>query len=282
MKNDILVIMAGGASSRMKRSLASSGLDDNTLTIAKSLHKTLIPLGDAQKPLLFYLLKNAILAKIKKVYVITSPENDAFKEFARVFLEEEAHKSISLDFAVQHVPENRVKPLGTADALQQCIEQYPELLEKRFTVCNGDNLYTTGALVDLKKDRTAPNALISYSSKGLNFSDERIAKFALIDIDEIGFLKGIVEKPKAEEVDKYRDADGNLRVSMNIFNFSGNVIYPYLQNCLLHPIRNEKELPEAVKSMVRNNKQSVYCYPRSENIPDLTDANDIKRFIDLK
>lgn len=280
MKNDSLVIMAGGASSRMKQSLASSGLDVNTLTLAKNVHKSLIPLGEAQKPLLFYLLQNAIAASIKNVYVITSPNNSAFKEFARAFFKDVAHKKIKLNFAIQKVPENKSKPLGTADALQQCMHQYPELLKERFTVCNGDNLYATDALVDLKKERTAPNALISYNSSGLNFSDERIAKFALMDIDNKGFLRGIIEKPKIEEVDKYRDADRNLRVSMNIFNFSGNVIYPYLENCLLHPIRNEKELPEAVKAMVKNNQQSVYCYPRSENIPDLTDATDIKKFID--
>ncbi len=279
MKNESLVIMAGGASSRMKRSLASSGLDNRTLAIAKNLHKTLIPLGEAQKPLLFYLLKNAISAEIKRVYVITSPENGAFKEFAKEFFKEEAHINISLHFAVQYVPEDRAKPLGTADALQQCIDQYPELLKERFTVCNGDNLYSTDALIDLKKERTAPNALISYSSAGLNFSDERIAKFALMDIDENGFLKGIFEKPNPEEVDGYRDAEGILRVSMNIFSFSGDVVYPYLENCLLDPVRDEKELPQAVRKMAGEIDGGIYCYPRSEAIPDLTDANDIKRFI---
>ena len=280
MKNDSLVIMAGGASSRMKRSLVSSGLDDKTLAIAKNLHKSLIPLGEAQKPLLFYLLKNALVADIKNVYVITSPSNEAFKDFARSFFSDESHKALTFDLAVQHVPEGRENPLGTADALQQCMDQYPKLLEERFTVCNGDNLYLVGALQDLKKERRAPNALISYSSAGLNFSDERIAKFALMDIDSDGFLIGIIEKTKLEEVDAFRDADGNLRVRMNIFNFSGNVVYPYLKNCVLHPIRNEKELPEAVKLMVKDNQQSVYCYPRSESIPDLTDANDIKKFIE--
>lgn len=279
MKNDSLVIMAGGASSRMKESLAYSGLDVNTLTLAKNVHKSLIPLGEAQKPLLFYLLKNAILAKIKKVYVITSPKNEAFKEFATAFFKEETPKGVSLNFAVQHVPENRVKPLGTADALQQCIDQYPELLKERFTVCNGDNLYSAGAFEDLKKNRTAPNALISYNSVGLNFSEDRIAKFALMEIDNNGFLRGIIEKPKIEEVDNYRDADGNLRVSMNIFSFSGNVIYPYLKNCLLDPVRDEKELPEAVCKMASELDGGIYCYPRFESIPDLTDANDIKKFI---
>lgn len=40
--------MAGSASSRIKRSLALSDLDDNTIaTITKNLHKTLILLGKA-------------------------------------------------------------------------------------------------------------------------------------------------------------------------------------------------------------------------------------------
>ncbi|WP_350291197.1 sugar phosphate nucleotidyltransferase [uncultured Croceitalea sp.] len=280
MKNESLIIMAGGASSRMKRSLASSGLDDETITIAKNLHKTLIPLGKAQKPLLFYLLKNAIDANVKDVYVITSPENKAFIEFAEDFFKDEEHRKIKLNFAIQNVPQDREKPLGTADALQQCMDQYPKLLEERFTVCNGDNLYSTNALKDLKKERVAPNALISYSSSGLNFSDERISKFALMDIDNNGFLKGIVEKPKPEEVNQYRDDEGILRVSMNIFNFSGNVVYPYLENCMLDPIRNEKELPQAVRKMVIEVDNSVLCYPRSEGIPDLTDANDLKRFLE--
>lgn len=278
MKNESLVIMAGGASSRMKRSLASSGLDNETLRIASNLHKALIPLGETQKPLLFYLLKNAISAKIKHVYIITSPENAAFKGFTSEFLKK--NNGISIHLAVQHVPKDRKKPLGTADALQQCIDQYPNLLKERFTVCNGDNLYSVGALNDLKKDRNAANALISYSSKGLNFSDERISKFALMDIDSNGFLKGIIEKPKLEGVNDYRDASGILRVSMNIFNFSGEVVYPYLQNCFLDPIRNEKELPQAVRRMVSEIENTMLCYPRSEHIPDLTDANDIKQFVE--
>ena len=278
VKNESLVIMAGGASSRMKRSLASSALDDKTITIAKKLHKTLIPLGETQRPLLFYLLKNAIAAKIKHVYLITSPDNNAFKEFVKNFNKNENHGSVSINFAIQYVPKEREKPLGTADALKQCIDQYPKLLEERFTVCNGDNLYSTNALNDLKKDRIAPNALISYSSAGLNFSDERISKFALMDIDSNGFLKAIIEKPKFGELALYRENKGILHVSMNIFNFCGNVIYPYLENCLLDPIRNEKELPQAVRKMISEIGNCMLCYPRSEHIPDLTDADDILPF----
>ena len=50
-----LIIMAAGASSRMKRSLETSELTPETKKIASSAHKSLIPLGFKQKPLLFHL-----------------------------------------------------------------------------------------------------------------------------------------------------------------------------------------------------------------------------------
>ncbi len=282
MKNDSLIILAGGASSRMKRSLATSNLDIETLNIATETHKSLIPLGKNQKPLLYYLIKNAIAAEITTIYLITSPKNIAFKEFVLRFLKEESDNEINFKYAIQYVPPDRNKPLGTADALKQCIDQYPKILQERFTVCNGDNLYSIEAFNDLKKDRKVPNALISYSSKELGFSEERIAKFALMHIDKDDFLKGIIEKPKPEVIEVYRNIDGSLRVSMNIFNFYGESVYPYLKNCLLNPLRNEKELPQAVRKMIEENAKSVVCYPRSETIPDLTDANDIKRFENYK
>ena len=126
--------------------------------------------------------------------------------------------------AVQNVPAGRSKPLGTADALQQCLDQYPELKQTTFTVCNGDNLYSVGALKDLRRERTAPHALISYGSSGFEYTEERIAKFAVMNISSEGFLREIIEKPDLRDVPKYRDESGELRVSMNIFSFSGEAL----------------------------------------------------------
>ena len=80
-------------------------------------------------------------------------------------------------------------------------EQYPELQKTQFTVCNGDNLYSSAVFQRLKEPRKVPHALISYARSGLNFPDERIAKFAVMDIDSEGFLKNIIEKPAASEVE---------------------------------------------------------------------------------
>ena len=55
-----LLIMAGGASSRMKRSLSQSNLTQDEKNLAGKVHKSLIPLGKEKKPLLFYLISNAV------------------------------------------------------------------------------------------------------------------------------------------------------------------------------------------------------------------------------
>lgn len=278
MENESLVIMVGGASSRMKKSLATANLDESTKRAAQNLHKSLIPLGAAGKPLLYYLIKNASEAGYRHVYLITSVENQGFKDLVGNATRNNSYQGLSAHFAIQGIPEGRQKPFGTADALQQCMDQCPELKSNTFTVCNGDNLYSIGALRDLRKNRAAPNALVSYSGTGLGFSEERIAKFALMDISSDGLLRGIVEKPELEKLGEYRDSSGELRVSMNIFSFLGSTIYPYLENCPVNPERDEKELPEAVRNLVSQDPNSVFCFPRSEYIPDITSAEDIHLF----
>lgn len=277
MENNSLVIMVGGASSRMKRSLSSDR--ENKGVMDHIPHKSLIPVGKNGKPFLFYLVRNAKEAGYENLYLITSPGNGAFKNLVDGG---GLPSGLQVSIAVQQVPGDRQKPLGTADALQQCLDQYPVLKTSTFTVCNGDNLYSVGALKDLRSERKAANALISYASSGFEFTDERISKFAVMDISEDGFLKRIVEKPALQDVPNYIDETGELRVSMNIFSFYGEDIYPYLQNCPLDPVRDEKELPKAVGNLVTDNPQSVLCIPRLEHIPDLTDANDIQLFKNLE
>ncbi|MGB1020473.1 MAG: sugar phosphate nucleotidyltransferase [Flavobacteriaceae bacterium] len=277
-ENISLLILAGGASSRMKRSLETVTLSDNTKSIAKRAHKSLIPLGKTGHPLLHYLLKNAKAAGYKKVYLITSPENEAFKDF----LTDNGTEELSVQFAIQYLPEGRYKPLGTADALEQAMDQFPELKKTTFTICNGDNLYSVNALSLLREPRKALHALISYSRSGLQFPDERISKFAVMALDESGYLENIIEKPAPEVVEKYRDANGEIGVSMNVFSFDGASIDHYIKACPIHPERLEKELPEAVRMFVKENPKQFLSFTVTEHLPDLTAADDIEDFAQLQ
>jgi len=273
-----LLIMAGGASSRMKRSLKDSSINEELKKQAKAVHKSLIPLGVNQRPLLYYLIKNAVTAGYTKIYLITSPENKAFHDQIAYWKQQQIFVDINISFVLQYVPLDREKPLGTADAVEQALEQYPELQKTQFTVCNGDNLYSSTVFQRLKEPRKVPHALISYARSGLNFPDDRIAKFAVMDIDSEGFLKNIIEKPDHSEVDEYIDITGEIRVSMNIFSFDGALLYPYLKSCPIHPERNEKELPEALRLMNSADPQKTICIPVKEHLPDLTSAEDISKF----
>jgi len=210
--------------------------------------------------------------------LITSPENKAFHDQIAYWKQQQIFVDINISFVLQYVPLDREKPLGTADAVEQALEQYPELQKTQFTVCNGDNLYSSTVFQRLKEPRKVPHALISYARSGLNFPDDRIAKFAVMDIDSEGFLKNIIEKPDHSEVDEYIDITGEIRVSMNIFSFDGALLYPYLKSCPIHPERNEKELPEALRLMNSADPQKTICIPVKEHLPDLTSAEDISKF----
>ena len=109
----------------------------------------------------------------------------------------------------------------------------------------------------------------------MEFSLERIARFALAKLDEKNQLVGIIEKPKLDEVANYKDASGVLRVSMNIFKFKGATFLKYLKNCPIHPDRNEKELPRALLDMIKEHPNTVVGIPFSEHVPDLTAKEDI-------
>ena len=274
-KERILIILAGGASSRLKKSLNDVNLDQNIFDIAKRTHKTLIPLGDDKRPLLYFILQNALVAGVRDVFLITSPENSAFKDF----IESEVFKSnfsdINMNFAVQYKPDDREKPLGTSDALMQAMDQHEVLKSKSFVIINGDNLYSVKSLNSLFELDQEQHALISYDRDALNFPHERLTKFALINVNEDNHLVNIIEKPPIEEVDNFRDKLNKIRVSMNIFKFFGPTIYPFIKNCPLHPERKEKEIPEAVRNYIKDFPNSFYALPFYEHIPDLTSAKDI-------
>ena len=273
--------MAGGASSRMKRSLSQSKLSEDEKNLAAKVHKSLIPLGKEKKPLLFYLISNAVAAGITDIYLITSPENEAFQKCVGSSEKNNSFAGANVHFAIQYPKEGYTKPLGTADAVEQTLIQYPKLLEQTFIICNGDNLYSKQAFKNLLKPREVNNALISYARSGLEFKDERIEKFAVMDIDSSGYLKKIMEKPDPKIVEKYRDNTGEIRVSMNIFSFNGKQLNPYLKDCPIHPDRQEKELPEAIKLLNNNEPNQIMCFGMKEHILDLTSAEDIASFDSL-
>jgi len=262
-----IIILAGGASSRMKKS-TDQNLSPEKVAQANQLSKGLIELGG--KPFLSYLLENILQAEFKNVYIITG-ENS--KMFRRAFENNPDFVDLNIQFATQYIPKGREKPYGTADALYQCLEQHPNLKEDTFCVCNSDNMYSLNALKNIK-NANSRQAILAYDIDHLEYPKERISRFAVMRFNENYDLLAIVEKPEPSRIADYTDAHQKIRVSMNIFLFDGKYFFKYLENSPPHPIRDEKELPTALMNMIGDNIQ-VLGIPIEEHVPDLTSKNDI-------
>ena len=269
------MIMAGGASSRMKRSLSKIPLDEKTRHIAQNNHKSLIPFGKRNLPLLYYHLRLAKEVEVGEVFIITSVDNDGFSTFFANHSIQSEFRMLTIHLIPQTIPAGRKKPLGTADAVAQGLIKNKSLRSSTFVVMNGDNIYSKEALEALYSLPESQQALIGYSRKGLRFSAERIQKFAVLQYDTQYTLTQIIEKPSPAEIEQVKSDHGKVLVSMNIFKLYGPVIQSYLEQCPLHPIRQEKELPLAIQQCIQETSNSFLVLPRNEHVPDLTSAKDI-------
>ncbi|UPZ13740.1 sugar phosphate nucleotidyltransferase [Flavobacterium humidisoli] len=272
--HDSLVILAGGASSRMKKEAITNDLSPEEIAQANERSKGLIGVGASGRPLLDYLLWNAKKAGYKNIYIIIGEQGELFKEFYGSKMKDNDFHGLNISFAIQYIPEGRVKPFGTADALFQAVEQYPELNLQFYSVCNSDNLYSAEALRALRETES-PNAFISYDRDAMDFPLERISRFAIAKLDANNQLLDILEKPTEEDLNQYKDAEGKIRVSMNAFKFNGDTLYMHLKNCPVNPERDEKELPTVLLNSVKENPNTTVGIPFSEHVPDLTAKEDI-------
>ena len=254
--------------------MISKNLSEEELKNANTRSKALLEFGNAKRPILDFLLQNAEKAGYKKVFIVIGEQGALFKEYYGKQLKDNSFRGLSVSYAIQYIPVGRDKPMGTADALFQALEQYPILKTASFTVCNSDNLYSVKALQALLVCKDS-NAFISYNRDALLFPMEKIERFALISVDENFRLETIIEKPSKDQMINYKDDKGTLRVSMNVFKFKGTEIYSFLKNCPIDIKRDEKELPTAILNMIRKSNNYIKGIPFAEHVPDLTSKKDI-------
>ncbi len=277
MNDKNLLILAGGVSSRMKKQAGNlQGVDEHLIKDADSKSKAMIGVGLNYRPFMDYLLLNGVKTGYRNIAIVIGERDSSIKEYYTGGKGREYFKELNFKFAVQPIPEGREKPLGTADALYHGLNAVKEWSGGKFTVVNSDNLYSTRALkMMLETEHT--NAMIDYDRDGFDFEKSRIEGFAVTIKDEDDYLLDIIEKPDGKTIEAAKGKNGFIGVSMNIFRLNYDMIYPYLENCPLHPVRKEKELPTAIKMMIEENPRSLITYPLSEHVPDLTSKSDIEK-----
>ncbi len=268
-----LLILAGGMSSRMKKALDSdTSLDPKLIEQANTLPKCMIGVGKNGRPFMDYVLYNASKAGIKEVVLILNPKDTVTQTHYENLAASGNNWGLDIQFARQYFPENREKPLGTSDAIEQALAQFPSWQNSRFIACNGDNLYPTKAFQLLSED-SHPNAMLDWDTDG--YTTERVRNCAIIKKDDEGYLIDLLEKPNDTEWEEIVNTMPRIGISWNIFAFTANELLPFLQKTPLHSVRNEKEIPVTVRLWANENPKSIYTISIDEVIPDLNSKNDI-------
>nr|MBA3296070.1 nucleotidyltransferase family protein [Acidobacteriota bacterium] len=141
---------------------------------------------------------------------------------------------LTIDFVVQ------AEPLGTADAVL-AVEPWAD--DEPFLTMNADNLYPSAALRDLAM--LDEPGLLAFERGELarsgNIPDARVQSFALLEVNDHGYLERIVEKPSQEV---FARAGERSLVSMNCWRFDHR-IFDACRDVPRSP-RGELELPIAV------------------------------------
>jgi glucose-1-phosphate adenylyltransferase len=268
-----LLILAGGMSSRMKKALdADTSLDPKLIEQANTLPKCMIGVGKNGRPFMDYVLYNASKSGVKEVVLILNPKDTVTQAHYEDLQAKGKNWGLDIRFARQYIPENREKPLGTSDAIEQALAQFPTWKDSRFIACNGDNLYPVNAF-KLLIDDTHPNAMLDWDTDG--YTVERVRNCAIIKKDEEGFLIDLLEKPNDIEWNEIVRTMPRIGISWNIFAFTAKELLPFLEKTPLHPIRNEKEIPVTVRLWANEVPKNIFTIPIADVLPDLTSKNDI-------
>jgi len=225
---DKVVILARGLGTRMRKVDDRAALTREQRKMAEIGVKAMIPID---RPFLDYVISSLAEAGFKRVCLVIGPEHDAVRNYYSRL----DSKRVTIDFAIQE------KPLGTADAVAAA-EEFAG--DDNFVVINSDNYYPPEALAALKKLDSA--GLVGFEReamlKGSNIEPERIAKFAIIEMDDEGTMKRILEKPTPEQLAAAREP---ICLSMNCWRFTKTIF----EACRhIEPsARGELEVPDAVQ-----------------------------------
>ena len=183
MKTEHAVVLARGLGTRMRAPDSSAELTPEQQRAADTGMKTMMPVNG--RPFLDFILGSLADADIRFVALVVAPDHAALR---RYYEADGRPSRIRLDFVVQ--PE----PLGTANAV---LVTEPWVDGNPFLAMNADNLYPALALRQLTslQEPGLPAFDAADLVESSNIPPERIRSFAILHVDEQGYLVGIVEKP---------------------------------------------------------------------------------------
>lgn len=254
------VIMAAGLGTRMQQKTSNGSVDQKQAQVADTGIKALIPID---RPFLDYVISALADAGYQEICLVIGPKHQALRDYYGGL----NTKRVSVHFAEQ------AEPKGTADAVFSA-EKFAN--GDSFLVINSDNYYPVDALKALREIDIC--GTIAFDRKGLvkgNIPAERIARYAILDMDENQYLRGIVEKPDAAWVDALPEP---VCVSMNCWRFDAD-IFTACRN-IKPSVRGELEMADAVQYAIDELEKLFYAVPLSLPVLDMTSRLDIASVAD--
>lgn len=255
---DKAVILARGLGTRMRQQDSEAGLSPQQAEVAATGVKALMPID---RPFLDYVLSALADAGYRRICLVVGPEH---RELRRYYGQTLKYQRLELGFAIQE------KPLGTADAVA-AVESFAA--GEPFLVINSDNYYPIAALESL---RTLPGpGLAAFSRQGMlegsNIPPERLSRFALVEADDQGYMRRIVEKPDPALLASLPEP---VAVSMNCWRFDQG-IFAACRAVKPSP-RGELELPDAVQYAAEVLGQRFQVLLCAEAVLDLSSRADVE------
>ena len=254
------VILARGLGTRMRRESAgdASSLSAEQREAAASGAKGMMPLFS--RPFLDYVISALADAGIRDVTLVVGPEAEEIRDhFARTHVPQR----VSVRFAVQ------AEPRGTADAVYSA---HDTLYDAPFLVLNSDNYYPVAAYRDLAE--LGASGLVAFEADTLvrdsRLEAERVLKYALLDVDDDGWLRAVREKPAADDPLAQR---AERWVSMNLWSFTPII----LEACArVRPsARGELEIQDAVTIAMRDLGERFRVVRMRAGVLDMSSRADI-------
>ena len=252
------VILARGLGKRMREDQGGASLSDGQREVAATGVKALVPID---RPFLDYVLTALADAGYRQICLVVGPEHDVLREYYGRAL---SYERLSVDFALQ------VEPKGTADAVAAA-EEFAG--SDPFLVINSDNHYPVEALGSLRRLRGPGLAAFERESMlaHSNISPDRITRFAVVEADDAGNLRRIVEKPDPEDLERLPDSVG---VSMNCWRFDAGI---FASCAAIQPsVRGELEITDAVQHAIDEMGQKFSVLTFRSAVLDLTSQTDVE------
>ena len=250
------VVLARGLGTRMRAQADGVTLSAEQAAAANAGVKAMIAID---RPFLDYVLSALADAGFTDVCLVIGPEHTAM----RSYYERNAPGRLRVHFAIQ------AQPLGTADAVLAAADFVGN---DAFIVLNSDNYYPVEVLRTLRTQREP--ALPAFDRDALvrdgNIPPERIARYALLDVDADGYLRRIVEKPDEATA---QALGAGAAVSMNLWLLTPAL----LEACrrVQPSTRGELELPIAVQLAIEELGVRVRAVPVRAAVLDLSQRGDI-------